>query len=143
MERLTKRMGYGVAPNIDLSSKSEVNDWIRECANRLAEYEDLEVAPEQIREIDKLYAEKCRELEALKKNHGFPCGVGDSVYIIRTLCDGKESKEICSFKVCAILISERGVFIQNEWRHSVNVESVFLTREDAEAKLAEMEGGHE
>lgn len=30
--------------------------------SKLAEFENLEVTPEQIREIDKLYAEKCREL---------------------------------------------------------------------------------
>ncbi|WMC91249.1 hypothetical protein [Kineothrix sp. MB12-C1] len=43
---------------------------IQECFNALGVYENLEVTPERIREIDKLYAEKCRELEELKKNHG-------------------------------------------------------------------------
>ena len=33
----------------------------------LKEYEDLELTPEQIREIDRLYAEKCREVAELKK----------------------------------------------------------------------------
>lgn len=43
------------------------NEAIQECFNRLAEYEKLELDPEQITEIDKLYAEKCREVAMLKK----------------------------------------------------------------------------
>lgn len=34
---------------------------------RLAKYEDIGLTPEQIREIDKFYAEKCREVAELKK----------------------------------------------------------------------------
>lgn len=37
------------------------------CMKRLAAYEDLGITPEQIQEIDKLYAEKCREVAELKK----------------------------------------------------------------------------
>ena len=33
----------------------------------LKEYEDLELTPEQIREVDRLYAEKCKEVAELKK----------------------------------------------------------------------------
>ena len=40
---------------------------VQECFNRLAEYEKFELDPEQITEIDKLYAEKCREVAMLKK----------------------------------------------------------------------------
>ena len=36
------------------------------CGN-LARYEDLGVTPDQIREIDKLYLEKCEEVNGLKK----------------------------------------------------------------------------
>lgn len=36
-------------------------------AKRLKEYEDLGLTPEQLMEIDKLYAEKCREVEELKR----------------------------------------------------------------------------
>lgn len=41
---------------------------VQKCFKRLAEYEDIGLTPEQIGEIDKLYAEKCREVEELKKN---------------------------------------------------------------------------
>jgi len=41
----------------------ELNELV---CTRLAEYEDLGVTPEQIREIDILYAEKCREVAELK-----------------------------------------------------------------------------
>jgi len=36
------------------------------CEN-LARYEDLGVTPDQIREIDELYTEKCEEVNQLKK----------------------------------------------------------------------------
>lgn len=42
----------------------ELNELV---CTRLAEYEDLGVTPEQIREIDKLYTEKCREVVELKR----------------------------------------------------------------------------
>lgn len=35
--------------------------------NRLAEYEDTEITPEQILQLDKLYSEKCRELAEYKR----------------------------------------------------------------------------
>lgn len=37
--------------------------------DRLAEYEDIGLTPEQIREIDRLYAEKCKELAECNKNY--------------------------------------------------------------------------
>lgn len=78
---------------------------------RLAEYEDTGITPEQIREIDRLYAEKCKELAKCKENYmaamsitniaielkklreyedlkeqgkllKLPCAVGDTVYVI-------------------------------------------------------------
>lgn len=40
----------------------------------LKSYEETGITPEQIREIDKLYAEKCRELEEERKKHEWiPC----------------------------------------------------------------------
>ena len=48
------------------SSNPQVYKEYCEMIDTLASYEDLEVTPEQIREIDKLYAEKCRELEEWK-----------------------------------------------------------------------------
>lgn len=78
---------------------------------RLAEYEDTDLTPEQIREIDRLYAEKCKEIAEINKSYltglelaniaiemhklkkykdlekkgkllKLPCAVGDMVYCI-------------------------------------------------------------
>lgn len=41
---------------------------------KLAGYEDTDLTPDQIREIDRLYSEKCRELEDERKKHEWiPC----------------------------------------------------------------------
>ena len=40
---------------------------IQKCFDRLAEYEKIGLTPEQIHEVDKLYAEKCKEVAALNK----------------------------------------------------------------------------
>lgn len=40
-----------------------------ELRERLKEYEDIGLLPEQIKEVDRLYAEKCKELADLKKNY--------------------------------------------------------------------------
>lgn len=40
---------------------------LQEILKKLAEYEDTGLAPEQIREMDKLYAEKCKELAEAKE----------------------------------------------------------------------------
>lgn len=42
-----------------------------EACSKLAEYEDTGLAPEQIRQIDELYAEKCRELAEERKRHAW------------------------------------------------------------------------
>ena len=39
---------------------------ISQCLNRLRQYEDTELTPDQILEIDELYAEKCREVAELQ-----------------------------------------------------------------------------
>ena len=45
-----------------------------EIYEHLKKYEDTGITPEQIREIDKLYAEKCRELADERKKHEWiPC----------------------------------------------------------------------
>lgn len=55
---------------------------VQKCFNRLAEYENTDLTPEQIKEIDRLYAEKCKELAEYKnsKDQELPCKVGDKVY---------------------------------------------------------------
>lgn len=129
MERLTRRTKLGaVVPYIDLSYESEYNDWITDITEKLAEYEDLEEQSLLLR---------------------LPCKVGDTVYIITQVFNGKEvigaigrrkidsiggnalnpiyviSKEPYELRFCP---SEFGV-------------RVFKTKEEAEAKLREMEVG--
>lgn len=55
---------------------------------RLAAYEDLEVLPEQLRELDGMYKEVCEKLAEYQKleEQGlllrFPCKVGDKVWFV-------------------------------------------------------------
>ncbi len=79
--------------------------------DRLAEYEDIGLSPVQIKEVDRLYAEKCKELTELQRSYlsgmelaqiwagmeklkeyrrleeqgkllRLPCAVGDTIYVI-------------------------------------------------------------
>ena len=43
------------------------NDYIMNIQKRLSEYEDLEIAPEQVREMSHLYQQKCEEVARLEK----------------------------------------------------------------------------
>lgn len=108
--------------------------------DRLAEYEDTGITPEQIREIDRLYAEKCKELSEIQKSYltgmelanmaiglkklreyreleeqgkllKLPCAVGDMVYRINT---GKK-EPVIPMKVIGIAIRNKNdVLIQTE-----------------------------
>ncbi len=77
MERLTARNEKGGAyypgcfeePCCGEGCKIDNCELARKQCERLAAYEDLGVTPEQIREIDKLYGEKCRELAEVKKSY--------------------------------------------------------------------------
>lgn len=100
---------------------------------RLAAYEDTGFTPEQV-------VEMAKELAELKKQLP-PCKVGDTVYYVnnhyRIYGDYKVDEE----KV-ELLISDG-----EDWgadmggpKDGVFGETVFLTKEEAEAKLKEMEG---
>ena len=45
---------------------------IQDCFNRLAEYENIGLTPEQIKEVDKLYRKKCEELAKMKEKKCCP-----------------------------------------------------------------------
>lgn len=74
MERLTKRneTEYYYPTCIeecgDLGSRPECDgcDFNEKICKKLGEYEDTRLTPEQIKEIDRLYAEKCKELAEVK-----------------------------------------------------------------------------
>lgn len=73
MERLTARDNYGEAyyPHCFRVKECEGDGASERCNNckfatniceRLAAYEDLGLTPEQLKEIDRMYAEVCRKL---------------------------------------------------------------------------------
>lgn len=61
MERLTRKRVNGIKTGYWSSSKKQ------DLVDRLSEYEDTGLTPEQIRQIDDLYAEKCREVAELRE----------------------------------------------------------------------------
>ena len=82
MERLTKREILGNAyfpkcfeePCNGCGCQDDDCDYMGEICEKLASYEDTGLTPEQIREIDRLYSEKFRELaEERKKHEWIPC----------------------------------------------------------------------
>ena len=64
MKRLTKK---GHLYTYDQVFRYICSLKIAQCLNRLRQYEDTGLTPDQICEIDKLYAEKCREVAELRK----------------------------------------------------------------------------
>lgn len=122
-----------------------------ECAKKLREYEELELTPEQIREMDRAYSEQAKELGEYKnaEKQGlllkFPCKVGDVLY--------QPTREIVSeFIVGCIEVSTcHHLFFHTKPVKGVNMtgeifsqdeigKTVFLTKDQAEATLEEMEG---
>lgn len=82
MDRLTARDEHGNAyypkcfdePCNSGGCTKNMCDFAVEVCDKLAAYEDTGLDPEQIREIDRLYSEKCRELaEERKKHEWIPC----------------------------------------------------------------------
>ena len=61
MERLTHKRVNGIKTGYWSPSKKQ------DLVDRLSEYEDTGLTPEQIRQIDDLYAEKCREVAELRE----------------------------------------------------------------------------
>lgn len=140
MERLTERFmhGLGVKDCYDSCSVCDVAvccGLLEDILEKLAHYEDLE---EQGRLIE------------------LPCAVGDTVYLISSQysecskyqerfndynCQGCEN-ECDSHKEYFIHVNENmsAEWIVRAMRLNRFGEDVFLTKEEAEAKLAEMEG---
>ena len=71
MERLTRRskVGEGLPVNhlnlMHMDTTSE--DTLTKILDELADYEDTGLTPQQLKEIDKLYLEKCEEVNRLKE----------------------------------------------------------------------------
>jgi len=60
MERLTNDKFLGSQDSSKLPSYAGIYE-------RLKQYEDLEITPEQVREMSRLYQEKCEEVDRLEK----------------------------------------------------------------------------
>lgn len=129
MERLTQTSDKGgVAFTFDLTISCEPNEAkkILKVAEKLKQYEDLEEQGRLLR---------------------LPCKVGDIVYVIHyidrryVICSHVISKFVIMpyrFPRVQIYFEKENRFITSDFEGQVN-ENLFLTKEEAEAKLAEME----
>ena len=116
------------------------NDWKEEWAHKLlekiilklADYEDTNLTPAQLQEIDKMYAEKCKEVAKLEVyKDAINCFLNNEdvkVWIVWE--DLQISDDVVSFEFLKDNAEEVG-------------ESIFFTRAGAEKALKEMKGGAE
>lgn len=109
---------------------------------KLAEYENIGLEPYQLRELDKIYLEKCEEANRLNKELAeykkaeeqgmllrLPCKVGDTVYAIEV------NEEEFEHFYCSVRISE----YKFELKFLPLIgKCIFLTREEAEQALKQM-----
>lgn len=134
------------------------NLWaMAELRERLKDYEDIGLLPEQIKEVDGLYAEKCKELAESQKRclYGLelPCKVGDKIYRI-DIDDKIEDRKIEIYQINNIVIhSDGSVSLKYDAYDGFicELENIvtnkpyldyyrcFLTEEEAEAALKKME----
>lgn len=127
----------------------------------LKSYEDTNLTPEQIIEIDKAYSEMAKELGEYKKLDEqelllkLLCKVGDTVWVIthpynvtKDEQDLGSKKEVFEAKCKSATIYKKsiqyrftvdGEFIGEYFSNDSFEKTVFLTKEEAEAKLKEME----
>ncbi len=177
MERLTKRfddtsIGYEVEGDFYsiAAVASLLNSGIdtleeaaykvlKDISDRLADYEDIGLTPDQIREVDKLYSELCKELGAYKKleEQGLllrlPCKVGDTIYVIPSkanydlniLNGHKEDNRVYTqvvnnmgiYKDCSYtLVTCEGMRLERSESYK---ETWFLDKTEAEQALVEMQ----
>lgn len=156
----------GVAFTFDLDvtcEKSEITK-ILKVAQRLKEYEELELTPEQIREMDRAYSEQAKELGEYKnaekqgKLLKLPCKVGDAVYEICEgfiehctvetifLADYKDRDGNPSYMMEIHYDREDCPWVSTDVYFTDIGKTVFLTETEAEEtlqKMNEMEGKHE
>ncbi len=132
MERLTRRSKVGEALPIKhmnlmhMDTTSEDN--LTNILERLADYEDTNLTPAQLQEIDKLYAEKCKEVVELKEELK---KYKENTIPIWIIWEGFEiTIDIVSLEYLKDNAEELG-------------ENIFLTREEDEKALAEMESKNE
>ena len=175
MERLTFKVdGLNAFSNKGIATYGGIQKdggviYIGSVADKLAEYEDIGPTPEQLIEIDRLYAEMCKELAEIKKNSlsgvelaqiyaeleklkeyrhldeqgkllKLPCKVGDTIFIV--LHNRKiDEREVVGFKMIA-----KGWAVEvSDWFYLFDEfgKTVFLTQGAAEAALRNMGKGEQ
>lgn len=135
---------------------------------RLKKYEDTGITPEQIREIDRLYTEKCREFVEIQKNYltgielaniavalkklqeyqdleeqgkllKLPCAVGDTVWFIKSNFSYMQNPKAEKIRKVEIIDGEIIFRTENRCFEMKHIDKiVFLTREEAEVALKEL-----
>ena len=164
MKRLTTRDANCADPKTLYGVWVRNHDYIS-AANRLADYEDTELAPEEVTALGNLFdyaleesktlteqlelLKRLRELAEADKDGRLvvlPCKVGDTLYEVT----GR--KTISVYKVRAIRVELFGLFIEWDivdgfvWQSLTGInageigKTVFLTREEAEKALKTKEG---
>lgn len=153
MRRLTARDNHGHAylpqcfedPCNGSGCQRDCCDFLTEVCERLARYEEIGLDPEQIRQVDELYAEKCRELAEYKKLEEagrlikLPCAVGDTVYEILHDDVPECVDYICKYKVDDI--SANAINFAGDWNPLDSIPNVFFSREEAEEALRKLKEG--
>ena len=130
MDRLTEK----VLGNIQL--KACGNDFCKETCTEHDEEKSCDNCPIQ-KAFEKLA--EYEDLEEQGKLLKMPCAVGDTVYVVMTYLGYVEEIVITGFSVASNVIfmmcdEETG------YREDLFGKTIFLTRQEAEDKLAEMEG---
>lgn len=103
---------------------------------------DITCEPSEAKKILRL-AEKLKQYEDLEEQGLFlrlPCKIGDTVYLIRELCDLKGTKVVSDFTVCRFELRKLQQFVVDFEGHRLNIanfgKTIFLTKGEAEKALA-------
>lgn len=158
MERLTEKISNGAKPKTlrglirwfvthNGIRKDVIIGEYNKLYDRLVEYEDLGVTPEQVRQMDTEFTRSSKELADYKKSVDqgtllrLPCKAGDRVYLTGVLDETVEGLvteiSILPDGICIYIEEEIGSGCSEG--HPVNDfgYDVFLKREDAEKVLKE------
>lgn len=139
MERLTERTAIGVLVKEDYGEKALKTLYSCNGGKPNPNYTNCD---EGYCAMEKLAAYEDAEEQGLLLR--LPCKVGDTVYFLDRFCGGYASD--CPSRPCEncpdyqLEIYEGNFMLNNICDFG---KTVFLTREEAEAKLKEMEGSHE
>ena len=119
----------------------------------LKEYEDLGLTPDQIKEVDRLYSEKCKEVAEYQKKIEdgrlieLPYKLGTNVYLLNTL-GNKENWRVYKRKVSKFVYQQyrcKRIEVHFEEGRGYTLDgafgdTVFLSRKEAEQALKRMKG---